>query len=82
MMRMSYRPVHQRLRPVLTGLMAVGLGASLGGCAGGTIDACPYVRNENPSLQQGRTTSQSDADSSPNHALPKLDSATGMTASF
>jgi len=82
MMRMSHRPVHQRLRFLLSGLMAVGVGASLGGCAGGTIDACPYVRNENPSLLQGRMTSQSEADSSPNHALPKPDSATGVAASF
>ena len=71
LMGMSHRQVQQGLCSVVIGLLAIGLCVALGGCAGGTVDACPYVRNENPSLLQGRTPPQTAGDS-----------AAGVSASF
>ncbi len=65
-------------RSVIILLLSLGLCIGLAGCAGGTVDACPYVRNENPSLLQGRSSS----DVPPPPASERTDTTGGVTAKF
>jgi hypothetical protein len=52
------KPNYARFLVCIIGLGIVAV-VFLSGCASnGVVDACPYVRNENPSLLQGRTTGQ------------------------